>query len=547
MARFCGKCGSRLDQATGLCPHCDAEALAARETVRGDTERASGNRAQRMRAAEPARADDQTVVIDDDAVLAACHHVRHTVRRPSGDAVRDRTSVPGGRVMLVGLIVLALVAAGVIGAFAARSGFGAMFAKADPEVSFADTQTDVEDADVDEAVIEAAPETTEAATEDDAESLTEQARMDAMWERAQADYGLVSKAEMTAHYTRSDAGTDANYPNMGIYLDSYSGEEGIYAAYHMDLDGDDADELVVFDRASGDGADGVRSWEQRMSVYDYDEEVLHAEPVVIFSTEEEGFDKATSDYQLSVYWKEHADHTEILATFYEARILGGVQSDEHLWLTAYRYEDGEIVPDDRLEYEGSDMYGIDEWDNHTDRLRELGLETSADELESEKYPLRRGFLSPDEEVDNGFRIYTSYDQQALMNEIYNGDGNVAPYINWMELGVDNSEALVYAAEDAVSMDLDAEDGADGQVLPGSSVREIRGNELPGYDQDTLQLAINEIYARHGYTFRSEELLAHFRQYDWYEPTVPADEFDESVFSQIERDNIERLQAMKEPG
>ena len=29
MAKFCGKCGSRLDETTGLCPNCDAEKLAA--------------------------------------------------------------------------------------------------------------------------------------------------------------------------------------------------------------------------------------------------------------------------------------------------------------------------------------------------------------------------------------------------------------------------------------------------------------------------------------------------------------------------------------
>lgn len=27
MAKFCGKCGSKLDEATGLCPNCDADKL----------------------------------------------------------------------------------------------------------------------------------------------------------------------------------------------------------------------------------------------------------------------------------------------------------------------------------------------------------------------------------------------------------------------------------------------------------------------------------------------------------------------------------------
>lgn len=40
-----------------------------------------------------------------------------------------------------------------------------------------------------------------------------------------------------------------------------------------------------------------------------------------------------------------------------------------------------------------------------------------------------------------------------------------------------------------------------------------------------------------YVERQEE------QFDWYEPTVPADEFDENVFSDIERDNIARMQSL----
>ena len=27
MAKFCGKCGTKLDEVTGLCPNCDAEKM----------------------------------------------------------------------------------------------------------------------------------------------------------------------------------------------------------------------------------------------------------------------------------------------------------------------------------------------------------------------------------------------------------------------------------------------------------------------------------------------------------------------------------------
>lgn len=35
MAKFCGKCGTRLDETTGLCPNCDADKLKRESGLRG--------------------------------------------------------------------------------------------------------------------------------------------------------------------------------------------------------------------------------------------------------------------------------------------------------------------------------------------------------------------------------------------------------------------------------------------------------------------------------------------------------------------------------
>ena len=35
MAKFCGKCGARLDETTGLCPNCDADKLKRESGLRG--------------------------------------------------------------------------------------------------------------------------------------------------------------------------------------------------------------------------------------------------------------------------------------------------------------------------------------------------------------------------------------------------------------------------------------------------------------------------------------------------------------------------------
>lgn len=98
-------------------------------------------------------------------------------------------------------------------------------------------------------------------------------------------------------------------------------------------------------------------------------------------------------------------------------------------------------------------------------------------------------------------------------------------------GADNTSDAEEASNDA--------DGAedDGQVLPDSSTKTLSEDDLEGLSNDEIQTAINEIYARHGYTFRDETILAAFEEYDWYEPTVAADDFSEDSLSQTEKDNI----------
>lgn len=56
----------------------------------------------------------------------------------------------------------------------------------------------------------------------------------------------------------------------------------------------------------------------------------------------------------------------------------------------------------------------------------------------------------------------------------------------------------------------------------------------------VNLAINEIYARHGRIFTDPELDAYFRSKDWYTPKYTADEFDVGVFNEYEVYNFNLL-------
>ena len=80
------------------------------------------------------------------------------------------------------------------------------------------------------------------------------------------------------------------------------------------------------------------------------------------------------------------------------------------------------------------------------------------------------------------------------------------------------------------------------ILPDSDKRLLTEEDLAGLWRNTLTYARNEIYARHGYIFQSEELNDYFNSMLWYEPD-PSD--DGSNLSEIEKQNAEFILAYQE--
>lgn len=78
------------------------------------------------------------------------------------------------------------------------------------------------------------------------------------------------------------------------------------------------------------------------------------------------------------------------------------------------------------------------------------------------------------------------------------------------------------------------------LLPESSERALTDADVDGMSYDDLQMAINEIYARHGRTFGNESIQNYFNSKSWYQGTTDADHFSDSVFSSVENQNIEFL-------
>lgn len=82
---------------------------------------------------------------------------------------------------------------------------------------------------------------------------------------------------------------------------------------------------------------------------------------------------------------------------------------------------------------------------------------------------------------------------------------------------------------------------DSYIFYDSDRRYLSREELQLLSLQELNYAKNEIYARRGYIFQSQELSDYFYQKNWYWGSVSADQFSVSVLNEYERVNAELLQ------
>lgn len=111
-----------------------------------------------------------------------------------------------------------------------------------------------------------------------------------------------------------------------------------------------------------------------------------------------------------------------------------------------------------------------------------------------------------------------------------------------ELSIDGTR-LYLAADSLTDTDGNAlvvEAAPADEILPDSDDRLLTKRDISGLSLQQINYAKNEIYARHGRCFLSPELQNYFNAQPWYRGTVDADQFDESILSDIEKKNAEFL-------
>jgi len=75
------------------------------------------------------------------------------------------------------------------------------------------------------------------------------------------------------------------------------------------------------------------------------------------------------------------------------------------------------------------------------------------------------------------------------------------------------------------------------IFPQSSTSYLSESDLVLLDADRIQMAINEIYARHHRKFVLKEVQDYFNTKSWYSGTIEAADFDTNVMNDYEAANI----------
>lgn len=130
------------------------------------------------------------------------------------------------------------------------------------------------------------------------------------------------------------------------------------------------------------------------------------------------------------------------------------------------------------------------------------------------------------EINDDFNFIFFHESGGLIGSIYNQDGSSD--MLELEFIQEDMNVLVNNANQAE------------YFISSSNIQYLNLEDLLDFSVEELRLARNEIYARHGRIFTSEDLHDYFNSKDWYVPSIDADEFDKistELFNDFEEYNV----------
>lgn len=122
---------------------------------------------------------------------------------------------------------------------------------------------------------------------------------------------------------------------------------------------------------------------------------------------------------------------------------------------------------------------------------------------------------------------------AISNTAANYDqATTSAYLKWEErVLTEDAQLRLELSRLSAASESDSE-----YLLADSDSRYLTEDDLAGFTAEQCRLARNEIYARHGRRFKDPALQRYFDSLSWYDGTIEADAFNDSVFNSYERAN-----------
>lgn len=137
----------------------------------------------------------------------------------------------------------------------------------------------------------------------------------------------------------------------------------------------------------------------------------------------------------------------------------------------------------------------------------------------------------------------TFDQGRLylkLSTTETADGaGMSPAVDEVLTREQNTAAVTPVPTESVSGDIAERD----YIFPDSDSRYLTDEDLEGYSSSELELAKNEIYARHGRKFVLQRIADYFNSKSWYKGTVDPETFDNNqgdIFNEYETANISKI-------